>query len=307
MAVLAAAVLFSAACGGGSDAEDATPTGTSSSASVSATPTGGSATPSPTPGVVLYTVQDGDVLGAIADQFGVTVEAIMQANGLIDETSLSVGQVLEIPGVSATPFPTPPPTDASIVSPIGVHMVMPVLGACLPRLDDQLPNAPREYRSGVHEGVDFFTGFACVDVPKGLSVGAAADGVVIRADRDYRPITAQKLDEVLSRALAQGYTDEGGLDKLRGRQLWIDHGDGIVTRYAHLDSIASDVYVGTHVTAGQEIAYIGDSGTPESVTNPDFEIHLHFEIRVDDSYLGAGLSLPETRTLYERVFGVVAQ
>ena len=48
----------------------------------------------------------------------------------------------------------------------------------------------------------------------------------------------------------------------------------------------------------------GDSGTPESASNPDFEIHLHFEIRVGDTYLGAGLDPAETRAVYEAVFGI---
>ena len=166
-----------------------------------------------------------------------------------------------------------------------------------------MPNAPREYRAGVHEGVDFFTGYACVDVPKGLPVLAAADGVVIRADHDYRALTQEEIDDLRSAVGAQGYTDEGALDRFRGRQVWIDHGDGIVTRYCHLNGIPQDIQVGSQVKQGDMVGYIGDSGTPESATNPEFEIHLHFEIRVGDSYLGAGLDPLETRNIYEQVFG----
>lgn len=53
-----------------------------------------------------YTVLDGDTLSSIAAQFDVTVEAIMEANGITDATQLSVGQVLRIPGAaSSTPVP----------------------------------------------------------------------------------------------------------------------------------------------------------------------------------------------------------
>ena len=52
-----------------------------------------------------YTVLDGDTLSSISEQFGVTVEAIMEANGITDATQLAVGQVLRIPGASGTPSP----------------------------------------------------------------------------------------------------------------------------------------------------------------------------------------------------------
>ncbi len=44
-----------------------------------------------------YTVQEGDTLSKIADQFGVTVEALMQANGLNTSGLIFIGQTLVIP------------------------------------------------------------------------------------------------------------------------------------------------------------------------------------------------------------------
>lgn len=44
-----------------------------------------------------YVVQAGDTLGSIAEGFGISVEALMAANGLTDPNVLSVGQVLLIP------------------------------------------------------------------------------------------------------------------------------------------------------------------------------------------------------------------
>ena len=306
-AVLAAALLLFCACGGGSLAETASPSPQPTVAAAAITPVATpTATSAPSPVDLLYTVQAGDTLGAIANRFGVSVDAIVSANGLADAADLSVGQVLTIPGVLASPAPsrTPPPATTDAESPIGIHLAMPVAGACLTTNDDQMPNAPRAYRSGVHEGLDFFTSYACVPVAKDTPALAAADGIVIRADHDYRALTQKEIDDLEARSVAQGYTDEGALDKFRGRQLWIDHGGGIVTRYCHLDGIASDVQVGTHVKQGDVIGYIGDSGTPESASNPDFEIHLHFEIRVGKTYLGAGLDPLQTRNIYERVFGL---
>jgi murein DD-endopeptidase MepM/ murein hydrolase activator NlpD len=260
----------------------------------------------PTPGPFIYTVKDGDVLGSIADQFGVTIDVLVEANQLPDETSIAIGQQLIIPGLTATPRPSPGPTTTSNANLLGMHMSMPIAGACLTPEDDQMPNAPREYRSGIHEGVDFFTSFACVDVPKGAPVLATAAGTVIRADQDYRALTEQQILDLQAKSAAQGYTDEGSLDKFRGRQVWIDHGNGIVTRYCHLNSIPSSITAGVSVAQGQEIGTTGDSGTPASATNPDFEIHLHFEIRVGDTYLGAGLDPQQTREAYEDVFGITS-
>lgn len=44
-----------------------------------------------------YTVQAGDTLSSIAARYGVTVNAICQANGIEDPNLISVGQVLSIP------------------------------------------------------------------------------------------------------------------------------------------------------------------------------------------------------------------
>jgi murein DD-endopeptidase MepM/ murein hydrolase activator NlpD len=228
----------------------------------------------------------------------------MEANGIEDETSIVVGQILVIPGVTATPRPPARPTSTSADNLLRMHLIMPLEGACLTSDEGQMPNAEREYRSGIHEGLDFFTGFACIDVPKGLPVLAVADGKVIRADHDYRALTQSQIDQLEAESAAQGFTSPGTLDKFRGRQVWIDHGNGIVTRYCHLAGIPRDLQVGMTVEQGHTIGYVGDSGTPESASNPDFEIHLHFEIRVGDSYLGAGLGPADTREVYEAVFGI---
>lgn len=304
---MAAALLLASACGG-SGSEGATSSPSATALASSTTPAAvASATPVPTatPGDFQYVVQEGDTLGGIADQFGITLDALLEANGLTAESLINVGDVLLITGSEAPPLSTPRPTvDPSIIvdNPAGTGWQIPIEGACVPVDDNQMPNSPREYRNGVHEGVDFFTGFACVDVALDTPVHAAKAGRVIRADHDFNPITQAEIDELEARTAQQGYTDPGALDRFRGRQVWIDHGNGFVTRYAHLNGIPDNILPGSQVEQGEVIGYTGDTGTPESVSNPGFEIHLHFELRVGDSFLGAGLSPDEVRALYENAF-----
>lgn len=222
------------------------------------------------------------------------------------------------PTATAAPTTTATPTQAAAGSlpPVGSPTAtaetpvalavsgyrFPIEGACLPTSDNLLPNATRDYRAGIHEGIDFYPGLACAEIAQGTPVLAAKDGTVIRADLSYVGLTADELNELLTRSQSQGYTDAAALDRFRGRQVWIVHGDGIITRYAHLDGISPGIDVGVPVQAGQVVGYVGESGTPESVTAPGTEMHLHFELRVGDSYLGAGLPLDQVLALLERAF-----
>jgi murein DD-endopeptidase MepM/ murein hydrolase activator NlpD len=175
--------------------------------------------------------------------------------------------------------------------------VFPIAGGCLPKGDQLMPNALRPYRNGIHEGVDFYQVDNCTAITNGTPVQAVYVGRVIRADLNYVNPTQAEINAYL----ANPNTEES-LDKFRGRQVWIDHGGGIVTRYAHLVSIAPGIFVGRMVTQGQFIASVGESGTPESLTSPGSEYHLHFEVRTGDSYLGKGQPPAVVRGLYQTLF-----
>ncbi len=81
-----------------------------------------------------YTVQPGDTLYALARRFGVTVEAIVNANNIANPNLINVGQVLEIPGdgdgtqppTPVTSTPPPPPATATPPPPTsGTYTVQP--------------------------------------------------------------------------------------------------------------------------------------------------------------------------------------
>ncbi len=75
--------------------------------SSSTTPTPDQPHPLPTQRDFLdqYTVQAGDTLGSIARAYGISLEALMQANGLNESSILSIGTVLDIPPIEADPNP----------------------------------------------------------------------------------------------------------------------------------------------------------------------------------------------------------
>ena len=199
---------------------------------------------------------------------------------------------------AATPRHTAPPLLSDGPAPLGVGrgsgartqvgpLRIPIDQQPIPDEAALLPEAARDYRAGIHEGIDFA-------VDAGTQVLAAAAGRVVRADRVFTDWTAEERAAAFAEAVRLGRTPERTLDRIRGRQVWIDHGRGIVTRYVHLQSVS--VSAGDHVAAGAVIGTVGSSGYPEG--GP----HLHFEIRIGDSYLGDGLTPAELARALREAF-----
>jgi len=96
-----------------------TPT-TTYTAAPTATPLA-SPTPSPTPTLppnqTIHTVQSGEVITNIAKRYGTTAKAILQANGLKDNTIIKPGQQLIIP-LPVADAPTPTPTMVPSPTPV---------------------------------------------------------------------------------------------------------------------------------------------------------------------------------------------
>ena len=207
---------------------------------------------------------------------------------------------------AAPTFATADPSDTSRVTPSASYgrialddrvdrtrwtvrgLAIPIEGASLPTDADLLPNAPREFRGGWHEGIDF-------PADAGTEVHAVAAGTIVRIDHEFVDWSDEEKDRALAQAVDLGYTPSATLDRTRGRQVWIDHGGGVVSRYAHLLGVA-DLSVGAIVERGQVVGLVGSSGFPEG--GP----HLHLEVRTGTSYLGDGLSGDALLTTIAKAF-----
>ena len=99
-----------------------------------------------------------------------------------------------------------------------------------------------------HKGQD-------ISAPMGTPINATADGVVVIA------------------RWVRGY----------GNGIYIDHGNGITTRYGHLSRI--DVVEGQPVKKGQHLGLVGSTGRS---TGP----HLHYEVRINGAPTSPLLYLP---------------
>ena len=115
-----------------------------------------------------------------------------------------------------------------------------------------------------HKGIDFITRGATGNT-YGKEIRAAADGVVYSAEYHYS----------------------------LGNNVYINHGNGVYTRYAHCSRMV--VSAGDTVKQGQVIAYVGNTGnvSPKPTTsNPHAGAHLHFEVWVNGTRVNPSPWLP---------------
>lgn len=126
----------------------------------------------------------------------------------------------------------------------------PVLGKVTSSFGERLD--PFNGEGAFHSGID-------ISAPFGTAVRATADGTVQMA------------------GLGNGY----------GREVVLDHGNGMETVYAHLSGFA--VTDGEQVKCGQVIGYIGMSGRS---TGP----HLHYEVRIHNTPVNPHKYMRETMT-----------
>lgn len=200
---------------------------------------------------VMHKVKRGQNLQNIADLYGVNAEVIASQNK-IKGGYLLAGQDLIIPGgkpvVEAAPKPGTPK------SPVAVAPSIPNTKVDFPEVKNyaiepsygifQMPCDCfyTQYYGKVHFGVD-------LQHKGGSPIFAAEAGTVIRADTGWN----------------------GGY----GNVIEIDHGNGLMTLYAHNKALY--VKTGDIVARGQPISFMGNTGRVHGPTG----IHLHFEVHVN--------------------------
>ena len=116
----------------------------------------------------------------------------------------------------------------------------------------QYPNVQYKTYSN-HRATDLTTSGATGNT-YGKEIRAAADGVVYSAEYHYS----------------------------WGNNVYINHGNGVYTRYAHCSKML--VSPGQHVKQGDVIALVGNTGNVSprpSASNPHAGAHLHFEVYVN--------------------------
>ncbi len=202
---------------------------------------------------VLHEVKRGETLGVIANKYGSDVDKILEANLVKSPTAVQIGQKLVIPDGRPPAVATPSAPKPSAPKPAPTP----------PRLGDVrdvfLP--PEEAPpSRSFEGVELVWPTVQKRINQyykwkhtGLDINGTLKDAVYAVD-----------DGIVT---FSGWNKSG-----YGNMILIDHGNGMVTRYAHHSK--HFVQVGDQVTKGQSIAMVGSTGRS---TGP----HLHFEIYVN--------------------------
>ncbi|WP_458414044.1 M23 family metallopeptidase [Schinkia sp. CFF1] len=179
----------------------------------------------------------------------------------------------------------------------------PIKKAQVDTIPSHLPGAKRAYRNGVHEGMDWYGFSTGVPMNRKTEVYAMATGVVVRADHEYnRYLSREERSRDLKDAAEIGFTPAYMLDRLRGRQVWVQYENGLQARFAHLDRIPEDLNVGDTVTADYLIGYVGNSGTSGDVKKDDSELHLHLDLLYRGELFWKGLTEKEIEKIVKTVF-----
>ncbi|MCK5617192.1 M23 family metallopeptidase [Candidatus Pacearchaeota archaeon] len=234
--------------------------------------------------VFVYTVEPGDTISTIAQQFSLKKETLMAENNLWNPNRLRVGvklKVLPVDGLSHVVKKGE--TVEKIAKKYKVEADA-LFAQNQLKAEDELeadrvlivPGAKRSapvYRaSSAPSGGGNYQGPTAVGRLIWPTIGKLTQGyhrghtALDIADRAKGPIYAAAAGKVIK--------SQGGWNGGYGNYIILDHGNGMQTLYGHNEKLY--VTVGQYVEQGQTIAWMGNSGRVYGPTG----IHLHFEVRI---------------------------
>lgn len=252
--------------------------------------------------VETYTVQDGDTLGGIADQHGLSLSSILWANGLTFRSTIRPGQSLTIPPVDGVIYKVKSGDTVSKIAnaygsdaeqiiafnklasaddlKIGDELVVPGGEPPTPVVKPTTKPLSSLFTDNSSSGsTSAWTPFVAPSGSGGTSGSWVwpTDWHVITQKYGWKH-TGVDIDgdyTTKSFASADGVVIYSGWRNGYGNTVEVDHGNGVVTRYAHHSKLL--VSVGDTVTAGQVIANTGSTGRSTGT-------HLHFEVIVNGKF-----------------------
>ena len=198
---------------------------------------------------ISYKVKSGDNLEKIADKYEISTESIIAQNSLETDV-IQKGQSLFLPGAE----PIQPTYTASSNTYYRNSVVSNNTATITPT------NAASSTASPATGKIFIFPTRGIIT--QGFHGGHYALDI---ADRSKPPIWAAgggTISKVSTGTWGGGY----------GNHVIVDHGNGIKTLYAHMDTIS--VYVGQYVSQGDVLGIMGNTGRVYGVTG----IHLHWEV-----------------------------
>jgi murein DD-endopeptidase MepM/ murein hydrolase activator NlpD len=218
---------------------------------------------------VRYTVEKGDTVEGIARQHGLKPNTLIWANPDLEfnPNVLRVGQVIEVPVADGVLYTVGEgDTLEAIAARFGVtpETIAAETAGFAPGARVLVRNGVKLWRA-VKPGADIS------ELTRQMPLGLPARGSLSRGYTAGHPgmdIAMSMNTPVL--AMAEGVVVFAGWDKTGyGNMVWLDHGNGFRTLYAHLNSIT--VSEGQRVKLG---AVVGMSGNSGNSLGP----HLHIEL-----------------------------
>ncbi len=232
---------------------------------------------------ITYTVEPNDNIWAIAQGFELKAETVLWANPKVENSPdlLSVGQQLVIPPVDGVYLTVAQGDTVEKLAKTYKTTVEKILGFELNELEEPYTLTPGQ-RIMLPDGrkqvviANYYPMTRVGSAPQNAPTGSGrfawpAQGTLTqRYWSGHLGIDIGNRTGAPIRAADDGYVVLAGVDTWGyGNQVLIDHGNGYLTRYAHLHTI--QVKAGDVVTRNQQIGTMGSTGRS---TGP----HLHFEI-----------------------------